>query len=266
LLTDVMWDGQLKVQAAGNGLHNYMDEFSFWPSGRVRSALNRLYGNLIDSQCPSALGIGVSWFVRGREVTTLKMQVNGCVPVCVGQGATEAVAGNASTTTVGYELAISQGGAPFTTFAAFSEAGWAGGTAHTDSLAIDITDAVFRLRITSGGITTAEMVRSGFIDIGTLADHLDTSLPAPSNGRGILSIHPMPFRTALVVRLDLPPGAPGTVSMLDLQGRLIETKSVIGEGVTLVEMGKTVSPPPGVYLIRFSRNGETFSQRAVRVR
>ena len=86
-----------------------------------------------------------------------------------------------------------------------------------------------------------------------------------------LALHgarPTPSRDILRVSFSLPGSAPARLELLDIAGRRIEARDVgsLGPGHHLVEFGRSVRVPSGVYLLRLSQGGRSLTTIATVLR
>ncbi len=81
---------------------------------------------------------------------------------------------------------------------------------------------------------------------------LEGAFPNPASGR-------------LAVHLSLPDAAPARLELLDIAGRRVESRLLVGLGVGrhMVLLGQKRALRPGVYLIRLVRGNESFVRRVV---
>jgi hypothetical protein len=72
----------------------------------------------------------------------------------------------------------------------------------------------------------------------------------------------------IVVAFSLPDARPATLELLDISGRRVVTQEVgsLGPGRHTLTLGAGMSQPPGVYLVRLRRVGQSFTIRAVVIR
>ena len=138
---------------------------------------------------------------------------------------------------------------------------------------------VARLSSDASGIVTfadrapEEAVRVRYRVLSTVGDNSARSEEVQVNVplSFALALHgarPSPSRDILRVSFSLPGSAPARLELLDIAGRRIEARDVgsLGAGHHLVEFGRTVRVPSGVYLLRLSQGGRSLTTIATVLR
>lgn len=80
-------------------------------------------------------------------------------------------------------------------------------------------------------------------------------------------IGPNPSASGFHVSFTLPNAAPATLELVNVTGRLVEKKIVTGggSGPQVVDLGTSSKLSPGVYWVRLTQAGRTYSQRVIAV-
>jgi Bacterial pre-peptidase C-terminal domain len=77
---------------------------------------------------------------------------------------------------------------------------------------------------------------------------------------------PNPAVRDLYVTFSLPTAAPATLTLFDLNGRMLRSKSVAAAGSQLVRLDDGIRLDPGVYLVRLTQSGRILTSRVSVVR
>jgi hypothetical protein len=75
---------------------------------------------------------------------------------------------------------------------------------------------------------------------------------------------PNPTSREMSVRFVLPSGAPATLELLDVTGRLVEHHEVgsLGPGSHMIQMGRGATLRAGLYFVRLRQNGRSLFAKA----
>jgi len=95
---------------------------------------------------------------------------------------------------------------------------------------------------------------------------LDVMPERLSAGLALAAPHPTPTRGgSLVVQFSLASGAPATLSLVDVAGRVVSSSEVgsFGAGTHSLDLGRGSQLAPGLYFIRLAQHGATRVTRAV---
>jgi hypothetical protein len=92
----------------------------------------------------------------------------------------------------------------------------------------------------------------------------ETWVDVPSRTRlAIANIRPNPARRDAWVTFSLPNGAPATLSLLDIAGRMIREREVgsFGAGTHQLNLVESGALEPGLYLVRVTQGGSSETSR-----
>ena len=94
---------------------------------------------------------------------------------------------------------------------------------------------------------------------------MTVDVPAGSTLR-IEEIRPNPSDRELWVSFTLAGNAPATLELIDVSGRRVRERAVVGPGRQTVELAAGSRLPPGLYIVRLTQNGQSVVKRASVVR
>jgi hypothetical protein len=124
-------------------------------------------------------------------------------------------------------------------------------------------DAVVNSTAATGPITVVNPVGT---TTSTFDFHLvdaRTDVPVGSAGFGLETAGPNPLRSALRVAVTLPDATPARLELVDVSGRLLESREVgsLGPGRHTVQLAGGRDAPAGIRFVRLTQGARTATQR-----
>jgi len=111
--------------------------------------------------------------------------------------------------------------------------------------------------------------RLGVVGTGGETTMGETRVDVPARLElAIRNITPNPSTSAFEVSFSLPDGAPATIELVDVAGRVVKSADVgaLGAGSHRVRFGSDGSLRPGMYLVRLTQNGRRIGTKAALIR
>ena len=104
---------------------------------------------------------------------------------------------------------------------------------------------------------------AGALAAGTPEDGSAVPAPVATDAFGIRRIEPNPASGPIALEFALPGGGVGRLEVLDVAGRVIEAQDLgaAGSRVQQARLGTTRRLAPGIYLVRLSQAGRSWSRR-----
>ena len=107
--------------------------------------------------------------------------------------------------------------------------------------------------------------RSGDPDVFATFQSLDDGVvgvpQTPPAALAVLDVLPNPSRGELRVSFALAAGGPGTLALIDIAGRRVSERTVVGSGRQTVDLAAGARPAAGVYLVRLTQDGRSVVRR-----
>jgi hypothetical protein len=111
--------------------------------------------------------------------------------------------------------------------------------------------------------------RLAYLNQGITRHSAETAVSIPMRaGLALVGARPNPADASLRAAFSLPDGAPATLELHDLAGRLLARREVgaLGAGEHVVALGEGLALNPGIYWIRLVRGARALTARAALVR